>query len=126
MSFWTKVFGWWDGETLNTRFWTWRKGQKVGEDYLGNIYYQSRDEKRRWVIYGGESEASTVPPQWHGWLHHTFDLPPTEDPLPRQVWELPPQSNLTGLPEAYRPLGSIVHAEPLVRRDYEAWSPDQG
>ena len=34
--------------------------------------------KRRWVIYNGYAEASKVPPDWHGWLHYTFDEPPTD------------------------------------------------
>ena len=51
---------WWNGQTLNTQFYTWRYGQKVGEDEQGNIFYQSKDGKRRWVIYNGEAEASRV------------------------------------------------------------------
>lgn len=123
MSFWSRVFGWWDRQTLNTRFHTWRHGNRVGEDALGNTYYQSANG-RRWVIYAGEAEASTVPPEWHGWLHHTFELPPTEAPLPRRAWELPAQPNLTGTPGAYRPDGSLVNALPLPRRDYDAWKPE--
>ena len=40
--------------------------------------------RRRWVIYKGYADASRVPSDWHGWLHHTFDTPPSEPPLPRQ------------------------------------------
>ena len=29
---------WWNGQTLNTRIFTWRKGEKVGEDDQGNVY----------------------------------------------------------------------------------------
>jgi NADH:ubiquinone oxidoreductase subunit len=39
----------------------------------GNVFYQTRDSKRRWVIYNGEMEASRVSPDWHGWLHFTWD-----------------------------------------------------
>jgi len=38
---------------------------KVGEDEQGNIYYTTRDEKRRWVIFNGEAEASRVNADWH-------------------------------------------------------------
>ena len=31
------------------------------------------------MIYNGVAEASTVPPSWHGWLHHTVDVPPTQE-----------------------------------------------
>ena len=95
------------------------------EDDQGNIYYQSRDGKRRWVIYNGESEASRVAPEWHGWLHHTFKEPPTRDPLVHKPWELPHEPNLTGTPEAYHPKGSLYLADPKKRHDYDAWQPDQ-
>ncbi|MEM9522518.1 MAG: NADH-ubiquinone oxidoreductase subunit NDUFA12 family protein, partial [Pseudomonadota bacterium] len=48
---------WWNGQTLGTQLFTARKGVKVGEDAQGNIYYETRDGKRRWVIFNGEAEA---------------------------------------------------------------------
>ena len=119
-----RPFIWWDGQTLNTQFYTWRKGQKVGEDDEGNRFYQTRDGKRRWVIYNGEAEASRVSPDWHGWLHHTYAEPPTDKPLKRKAWEKPHQENLTGTPAAYAPPGSIRRPEPAPRSDYEAWAPE--
>ena len=115
---------WWNGQTLNTQFFTARNGVKVGEDDQGNIFYQTRDGKRRWVIFNGEMEASRVSPDWHGWLHHTWDKAPTEAPLPKKAWEKPHQENLTSTPLAYAPPGSIRRHEPVARRDYEAWSPE--
>lgn len=115
---------WWNGQTINTQLFTARRGVKVGEDAQGNIYYQTRDGKRRWVIYNGEMEASRVGPDWHGWLHHTYDQPPTEAPLKKKAWEKPHQENLTGSPAAYAPPGSIRRAEPVARTDYEAWQPE--
>jgi NADH:ubiquinone oxidoreductase subunit len=115
---------WWNGQTLNTQLYTWRRGQKVGEDAEGNGYFQTRDGKRRWVIYNGEAEASRVPPDWHGWLHHTYDGPPTETPLKHKLWEKPHQENLTGTPLAYAPPGSIRRGDPAERRDYDAWTPE--
>ncbi len=126
MDFLTKVFTWWNGQTLGTQFYTWRRGRRVGEDAEGNVYYQSADGKRRWVIYNGEAEASRVAPEWHGWLHHTWQEPPTLAPLPRKPWELPHIPNLTGTDLAYHPPGSIRAARPVPVRDYEAWSPEQG
>jgi NADH:ubiquinone oxidoreductase subunit len=115
---------WWDGQTLNTQLFTWRKGVKVGEDEAGNIFYETRDGKRRWVIYNGDVEASRISPDWHGWLHHTYDAPPTEAPLARKSWEKPHQENLTGTSAAYAPGGSIRRADPEPRGDYEAWAPE--
>ena len=115
---------WWNGQTLNTRFHTWRRGVKVGEDDQGNVYFRSADGARRWVIYNGEMEASRVPPDWHGWLHHTWDQPPTEAPLTHKPWEKPHHENLSGSDLAYAPPGSIRRGAPAERRDYEAWQPE--
>lgn len=115
---------WWHGSTLNTQFYTWRKGVKVGEDAQGNVFYRSRDGKRRWVIYSGEAEASRINADWHGWLHHTFEKAPSEEPLPHKSWEKPHQENLTGTMLAYAPDGSIRRTTPKPRRDYEAWQPE--
>ena len=115
---------WWDGQTLNTQIYTARKGVKVGEDEQGNVFYQTRDGKRRWVIYNGEIEASRVSPDWHGWLHRTIVDAPSEKPLEHKSWEKPHQENLTGTALAYAPAGSIRRADPADRSDYEAWAPE--
>ena len=124
MKFLLRLLTWWNGSTLNTAFFTWRHGVKVGEDAQGNIFYQSRDGKKRWVIYNGESEASRIDPDWHGWMHHTWDEPPTKKPLAHKAWEQPHQENLTGTMLAYAPQGSIRRKQPATRKDYEAWSPE--
>ncbi len=124
MSFLLRLVTWWNGQTLGTQLFTARHGVKVGEDDQGNVYYTNRDGKRRWVIYNGEAEASRVPADWHGWLHHSWDEPPTKAPLTHKVWELPHQENLTGTVGAYAPAGSIRRAAPVQRRDYEAWQPE--
>lgn len=115
---------WWNGATLNTQIYTARKGVKVGEDNEGNVFYRNADDSKRWVIFNGEAEASRVDPEWHGWLHRTWDEPPTDKPLPHKSWEKPHQENLTGTALAYTPAGSLRRAEPVERKDYEAWSPD--
>lgn len=124
MKFLLQLLTWWNGQTLGTRLFTWRRGVKVGEDAQGNIFYRTRDDKRRWVIYNGESEASRISPDWHGWLHFTWDEPPTQVALMHRPWEKPHQENMTGTPAAYVPPGSILRADPVVRRDYEAWQPE--
>jgi NADH:ubiquinone oxidoreductase subunit len=115
---------WWNGSTLNTSIYTWRKGIRVGEDDAGNVFYRNADDTRRWVMFNGEAEASRVNPDWHGWLHHTFKEPPTEQPLARKAWEKPHEENLTGTAMAYAPAGSIRRSAPVERQDYEAWSPE--
>lgn len=115
---------WWNGQTLNTQLYTWRKGVRVGEDEQGNVFYQTRDGARRWVIFNGEAEASRVSPEWHGWLHRTWEEPPTKAPLKHKPWEKPHEANLTGTALAYAPPGSIRRTAPAARSDYEAWQPE--
>ena len=124
MEFLKRLVTWWNGQTLGTQLFTARRGVKVGEDDQGNIYYETRDGKRRWVIYNGEAEASRVSPEWHGWLHHTWNDPPTKSPLKHKAWEKPHQENLTGTLAAYAPPGSIRRPAPVARADYEAWQPE--
>ena len=124
MEFLIRMLTWWNSQTLGTQIFTARRGQKVGEDAQGNIYYQTADAKKRWVIYNGEMEASRVSPDWHGWLHHTWDQPPTQAPLVHKPWEAPHLENMTGTEAAYAPPGSIRKSAPAPRADYEAWSPE--
>lgn len=119
-----RLVTWWNDQTIGTQLFTWRKGVKVGEDTQGNVFYETRDGKRRWVIYNGEVEASRIDPDWHGWLHFTFKEAPTDAPLVHKTWEKPHQENLTGTAMAYAPAGSLRQAAPADRRDYEAWQPE--
>ena len=133
MSYFVRLFTWWNGATLSTGLWTLLYGERVGEDEFGNVYYRTRGGKidsalgfeRRWVIFRGIAEASTVPPTWHGWLHHTVDVPPTEEKVRIYSWEKPHRPNLTGTPAAHRPSGSTLAQgrRPKATGDYKAWNP---
>jgi len=128
-----RFFTWWNGQTFGTQLWTLLYGELVGEDEFGNRYYRTKGGKidptlgfeRRWVIYNGTVEASTVPPSWHGWLHHTVDLPPTEEYVSARGWWKPHRPNLTGTPGAHRPTGSTLAQgrRPKATGDYKAWTP---
>jgi NADH:ubiquinone oxidoreductase subunit len=124
MKFLLRLLTWWNSQTLGTQIFTARKGVKAGEDEQGNVYYQTRDGKRRWVIYNGECQASRISPEWHGWMHFTWDETPSEAPLAHKAWELPHKENLTGTAGAYLPAGSLRRAAPVKRHDYEAWQPE--
>jgi NADH:ubiquinone oxidoreductase subunit len=114
--------------SIGTLLFTWAKGKLVGTDGEGNRYFVEKTavrgrKARRWVIYKGKVEASRVPPEWHGWLHYTFDEPlatPTDKP-----WIKPHVQNMTGTSEAYLPPGHDRRGG--VRQhatgDYEAWQP---
>ena len=122
----SEIFTWWNGQTIGTRLFTARKGTLVGEDDAGNKFYQTPDGKHRWVVYNGVAEASRVSPDWHGWLHHTFETPPSQEPLARKPWETKHVANLTGTDAAYHPPGSVLTpaVRPRVTGDYEAWQPE--
>ena len=115
-TFFLRFFTWWNGATFGTLVWTALYGEFVGEDEFGNRYYRTKGGKidptlgfeRRWVIYSGTAEASIVPPSWHGWLHHTVDVPPTQEEVTPRPWWKPHRPNLTGTPGAYRPIGSTL------------------
>lgn len=124
MNFLLRLLTWWNGQTLGTQLHTWRKGIRVGEDAQGNIFYHNAKGDRRWVIFNGEVEASRIGPDWHGWLHHTWDQPPTERPLARKAWQKPHAENATGSDAAYAPAGSMRQPVPVERRDYQAWQPE--
>lgn len=128
MSILAEIFTWWNGQTIGTRFFTWRQGVKVGEDEQGNRYYKQKSGSKRWVIYNGYVEATRVPPEWHGWLHHTVDTPPSETEYMPKPWQTTAlKTNLTGTIGAYRPKGSILSSEQRekVSGDYDAWSPNK-
>jgi NADH:ubiquinone oxidoreductase subunit len=124
MYFLKRLLTWWNSQTISTQIFTWRQGVKVGEDAQGNIYYKTADGKRRWVIYNGEMEATRVSPDWHGWLHFTWDETPSDKPLVHKAWEKPHLENLTGTDAAYAPSGSIRRPIPAARSDYDAWQPE--
>lgn len=124
-----QMFTWWNGKTPGTLLYTWRKGTRVGEDEFGNVYYQgdkdSEGRTRRWVIYKGQSDASSIPSGWHGWMHHRTDVSPADETYQPKDWQKGHQANMTGSAAAYRPKGSILNPaeRPRVTGDYDAWTP---
>jgi NADH:ubiquinone oxidoreductase subunit len=131
MSVFSELFSWWNGQTLGMRLFTAQRGVAVGEDGEGNRYFEERSlgplgRKRRWVLYNGLAESSRVPPEWHGWLHHTVDAPPTAAPAVVKPWEKPHRPNLSGTTGAYHPPGSLFRPPdkgPRVKA-YEPWIPE--
>lgn len=109
---------------------TFRYGRNVGEDQFGNRYFEEKKPRkpaspRRWVLYKGEQEASKIPPEWDGWLHHMIDEPLPPQSTEIKPWIKPHQENLTGSFEAYRPLGHFLKGGKRQKAtgDYKAWHP---
>ena len=127
MGFIGSMFLSWTGATLSTRLLSRFRGERVGSDALGNVYYRDpRKPARRWVQYAnGGNDASTVTPEWFGWLHGTFDdLPDAVLPAPR-AWQAPYEGNMTGTAAAYLPAGALNNGgqRAAATGDYTAWTP---
>ncbi len=123
MNFILRALVWWKNQSIGTQIFTWRNGVLVGEDDQGNKFYTDKAGKKRWVVFNGEIEASRIEPEWHGWLHHTYDNNPVTDPLPHKAWEKPHTENLTAS-HPYHPPGSMLSPKPVHFQDYESWQPE--
>ena len=132
----SKIFTWWDGATIGTLLNSALKGERVGSDAQGNVYYRATkrrsatapfpNSERRWVIYAGANDASRVPAEWHGWLHGNGEGAPESNLPPARIWETDFTPNETGTAAAYRPAGALERGgrRAAATGDYEAWSPD--
>jgi NADH:ubiquinone oxidoreductase subunit len=107
-------------DTLFIRF----TSRKVGQDRFGNSYWEARSRRdsygraMRRVLFAKEVQASAVPAEWWGWLHHTTVQPLPED-APRHAWQKEHRPNMTGTAEAWRPASTSANRG----CDYEAWTP---
>lgn len=132
MGFLSEVFCWWTGNTWGTRLTIWNQGRFIGEDQFGNRYYEQKrgvgplGVPRRFVTYKKLADPSKVPPEWHGWLHYTVDVPPTDEEYETQPWQREHVMNTTGTSQAYRPDGSILtpQSRPKATGDYQPWRPE--
>ena len=128
MGLFANAFTWWNGASWGTIFFSRRNGEEAGRDEAGNIYFRHRkDPARRWVMYSGANDSSRVPPGWNAWLRGTIDGVPDKALPPRRPFEQPPEANLTGSDQAWRPAGSIRAGgkRAAATGDYSAWTPDQ-
>lgn len=122
----TSFFG-----ALQAKFLIHRRGEKVGEDEYGNVYYQEKKarkgtHKRRWVIYDGEPDPTKVPAEWFGWLHYSMDAPIAKDSEFQQDWVKPKKRNMTGTQDAYFPSGDPrgKGQRDKATGDYQPWVPE--
>ncbi len=102
----------------------WLKGRYVGSDAFGNKYFQEKTNRkirkpRRWVLFKGREEATKIPPEWHGWMHYVFDVPPAVE----NSKYIP---NMTGTPLQYRPpneKGFVENLTKKIKTHYQSWKP---
>ncbi len=76
-------------------------GTLVGTDKFGNAYYENKQAvqlRDRWVVYAEQKQpdATTVPGEWHQWLHHVGDAPPPAVAAERKFFQTPHSPNTTG------------------------------
>tara|TARA_B100000029_G_scaffold490756_1_gene550140 strand:- start:1262 stop:1612 length:351 start_codon:yes stop_codon:yes gene_type:complete len=114
---------------IGTIIYTWIYGRKVGSDEFNNRYYCNSNDfndlnSKRWVIFSGEIEASSVPSHWHAWLHKSINVPPINYKK-KYDWQKKHQANMTGTPNAYYPSSHPLSKKRKIKvsKDYEVWKP---
>ena len=116
----SKLFIWWDGQTIGTQIYTKFFGNFVGSDEYGNNYFKSRDGTKRWINYKGVCDASSISPSWHSWLHKTTNRIPSleKDDLSKRNIE----GNYKKIEKSkkYHPYNFKKHS---IFNDYESWKP---
>lgn len=93
-------------------------GKLVGVDLHGNEYYEDDNDMfnhNRWVLYKKWNlDPTSIPPEWHQWLHRTSDI--KGDQVPKAFYTSFPYENVTGSFGAYKPYNTTLPK-------YEGWKP---
>ena len=97
-----QIFVWWNQQTIGTRLYTIFFGKFVGSDDKGNKYYKSKLGKR-WVIYNGETESTSISNEWYSWIHFMPNKIEKTREIKTFKWQKPFISNQTGTDQAYHP-----------------------
>lgn len=99
-------------------------GTHVGTDDFGNKYFENPYyfvPRNRWVEFNPEKgldyNASQIPPEWHRWMTHMTEYPPTVEKPVHYPWMLPYQENMTGTEHSYFPHST-------VNQKVQPWTPD--
>ena len=116
LTFFKKIFTWWNQDTLGTRLKTILFGKFVGNDSFGNKYYESKNGKR-WVIYSNTIDASKIPVEWYSWMHFTTNKIENEHNFEKYNWQNPHKPNLTGTDSAYYPNKN----KNAIEKKYKSW-----
>ena len=101
----------------------------VGTDQFGNQYYERTQGeiygRHRWVVYGNKKDytSTSVPPEWHGWLHYINDNHPTNTQFKDSVFKKTWVKHPTGTPEQYLPKGSWFNPYKRNWEKFSVWKP---
>ena len=120
IDFFKQIFTWWHRQTFGTFIYTLFTGKLIGADEFGNKYY-SNSKGKRWVIYKNITESSSIPPEWHLWIHFLTEKKPTND-IKKYIWQKKHEENLTGTKKAYKPKGSLSSESTESIKKYETWN----
>ena len=101
----------------------------VGTDSKGNRYFErvtpeEQYGRHRWVVYSEldchrGQDPTTVPAEWHGWLHNITDDAPSRNPGAfdnKYAWSLPHRGFSSNTAAAYLPKG---HWSNPARRNWK-------
>ena len=117
LTFFRKIFTWWNRDTLGTKIKTILFGKFVGKDSFGNKYYESKNGKR-WIIYANEIDASKIPVEWYSWIHFTPNKIEKNHDLKKYSWQKPHKPNLTGTKDSYYPNKN----KDVTKKKYKSWN----
>ena len=97
----------------------------VGEDKQGNLYYQSRErdylgQHKRKVVYAAGQSMGSIPPLYHGWLHHITDVFPCENTT-YYSWQKLYEKDQHNFTDTYDPV--IMKELKRTNKQYSSWSP---
>ena len=119
ISFFKHIFTWWHRQTFGTFIYTLFTGKLIGTDEFGNKYYLNSKGKR-WVIYKNLIESSSIPAEWHLWIHYLTEKKPPND-IKKFTWQKKHEENQTGTKNAYKPEGSLSSESIKITKKYETW-----
>uniref|UniRef100_A0A7S1TNU8 NADH dehydrogenase [ubiquinone] 1 alpha subcomplex subunit 12 n=1 Tax=Erythrolobus australicus TaxID=1077150 RepID=A0A7S1TNU8_9RHOD len=108
------------------------KPNLVGEDALGNRYFENRAMsygRHRWVEYAEQRHVSfdsvKIPPEWHAWVSYISDELPSRTPPAKPAYQAEITRNMTGTKDRYVSNHSLMakHYSGRAREKVRAWDP---
>lgn len=126
-----KQFGVWnviDGNVAETTILHGAGAKLVGTDYNGNKYFEDTNQqigRHRWIVYNDlyDLDPTSVPPEWHGWLHYLNDYKPTEHQFNFPIYNAAAVRTDTGKGTCYNPKGAWKNAEQRKWTKVQTWQP---